>query len=82
MEAGRVGGEALVLSEEQAVQVAEITERLHHIEGMVDQARELGNPHIIMTLEPARYTLLKQCVGSSADGSCGSKTRTRGTPNI
>ena len=61
IEASRAGGEALVLSEEQAVAVGEVTERLRRIDGMVAQARAFGNPHIIMTLEQARLTLLKQC---------------------
>ena len=63
-EPGCAGGDAVVLSEEQAVQVGEVIERMSHIESTVAQAREFANPHIVMTLENARRTLLKQCVGA------------------
>ena len=53
VEAGCVGDGAVALSEEQAIQVSDVTERLRHIESMVAQAREFGNPHIIMALESA-----------------------------
>ena len=81
VDAGCAGGDAVVLSEEQAIQVGDVTERLRHIEGMVAQAREFGNPHIVMTLEQARYTLLKQCVGAKQTDPAVARAAREARPN-
>ncbi len=48
---GCAGGDALVLSEAQSVQVSEATQRLRQVEAIIAQAEEIGNPHIVLRLE-------------------------------
>ena len=53
-----------MLTEPQAIQVVEVAERLRQVESMLAQAKEIGNPHIIITFEQARHILRTQCFGA------------------
>jgi hypothetical protein len=52
------------MTDDQLVQVGDISERLRKVEDVLAGARELGNPHVVMTLEQARHTLMRQLTGA------------------
>lgn len=51
------------LTEEQLVVLGEVSERLRQVDEMLTVAKDLGNPHVILTLERARHTLLRRRAG-------------------
>ena len=60
-----VAGESLTpLTEEEQIQVGDITERLRQVYDMLSVARSLVNPHIVNALEQARHKLLRQATGT------------------
>ena len=48
------------LSNEQRLQLGDVVERMRQIDDMIALARTHGNAHIVLTLEQARHTLLRQ----------------------
>ena len=52
------------LSEQQQLELGDIAEGLRRVDDMLALARGFGNPHVVMTLEQARHTLLRQCAGA------------------
>ena len=56
------------LSEQQQLEVGDITERLRHVDDMLALAHGFGNPHVVMTLEQARRALVRQITGAKQVG--------------
>jgi hypothetical protein len=48
------------LSDQQRLQLGDVAERMRQVDDMIAIARSHGNAHIVMTLEQARHTLLRQ----------------------
>jgi hypothetical protein len=59
-----IGSTSTALSQQQALVVGEVTERIRQVEDMIVQAHAFGNPHIVQTLEKARHTLIRQSSGA------------------
>ena len=54
------GGEIPAVGEATTVEEGEVAEKLRQIRDMMSQAKELGHPRVVMTLQRAEHTLKRQ----------------------